>query len=174
MEDREAAIEEATEIVNGFVEPFQAEWIRLFRAKIGLASAEDGDEALITGLLGGRMATSNSDFTNTFRALTREDASAHVTDPGAWESWLPDWQARLAREPGDPQATMRAVNPVLIPRNHRVEQAIQAGLTGDFTPPFHRLNTALAAPPHIDTPEFADLTQPPENHERVTRTFCGT
>ena len=174
MEDREAAIEEATEVVNGFVDPFQAEWMRLFRAKIGLVSQEDGDEALITGLLG-RMATSNSDFTNTFRALTREDASTHVTDPGAWESWLPDWQARLAREPGeavDHQATMRAANPVLIPRNHRVEQAIQAGLSGDFAP-FHRLNAALAAP-HVDNPDYADLTHPPEDHERVTRTFCGT
>lgn len=174
MQDREAAIEEATEVVNGFVQPFQAEWMRLFRAKIGLVNQEDVDEALITGLLS-RMASSNSDFTNAFRALTREDASAHVTDPGAWDSWLPDWQARLAREPGDAvdhQATMRAVNPVLIPRNHRVEQAIQAGLTGDFAP-FHRLNAALSAP-HVDNPEFADLTRPPEDHERVTRTFCGT
>ena len=170
MGQRDAAIEEATEVVNGFVEQFQAEWLTRFRAKIGLVTAEDGDEALITGLLG-RMATSNADFTNTFRALTDGDASLHVTDPGAWDSWAPDWTARLARE-GAPEQVMRAANPVLIARNHRVEQAIQAGLEGDFAP-FHRLNTALATPFTV-SPDHADLTQPPEDHERVLRTFCGT
>ncbi|MCI2398761.1 protein adenylyltransferase SelO [Aliiroseovarius subalbicans] len=171
MGEREAAVEAATEAVNGFSQLYQADWMRLFRAKLGLKTQEEGDLALITGLLQ-RMATSQADFTNTFRALADGAAAAHITDEGAWDSWAPDWQARLAREPGDPQATMRNTNPAFIPRNHRIEQAIQAGLTGDFAL-FHRLNTVLAHP-FENQPDQGDLALPPENHERVLQTFCGT
>jgi uncharacterized protein YdiU (UPF0061 family) len=67
---------------------------------------------------------------------------------------------------------MRRANPVLIPRNHRVEEAIQAALGGDYGP-FHRLVEALAAP-FDDRPEYADLETPPREEERVRQTFCGT
>jgi uncharacterized protein YdiU (UPF0061 family) len=67
---------------------------------------------------------------------------------------------------------MRAVNPVLIPRNHRVEEVIQAAYTGDFGP-FHRLVDALARP-YEERGEFADLEKGPLEGERVMQTFCGT
>ena len=69
-------------------------------------------------------------------------------------------------------ARMQAVNPALIPRNHRVEEVIQAALAGDFAP-FHRLNTALSEP-FADDPAMADLTQAPAPEAEVTQTFCGT
>ncbi|MCI2393319.1 protein adenylyltransferase SelO [Aliiroseovarius sediminis] len=169
--DPEHAADEATRVLEGFADHFSPEWMRLFRAKVGLTTQEDGDEALITGLLS-RMASSQADFTATFTALTGGDPGDHITDEGAWDSWAPDWQARLAREPGDPKATMRAANPVLIPRNHRVEQAIQAGIGGDYAP-FHRLVDALARP-FDPRPEDANLATPPRVDERVLRTFCGT
>lgn len=169
--DPDHAAEEATRVLESFAEYFSPEWMRLFRAKIGLVTEEDGDEALITGLLS-RMASSQADFTATFTALTQGDASQHITDNGAWDSWAPDWTGRLEREPGDPKRTMRAANPVLIPRNHRVEEAIQAGIDGDYAP-FHRLVDALAQPfdPRSDD---LDLATPPKPDERVLRTFCGT
>ncbi len=163
-----AAIEQAEAVLAGFGPAFTAHWQARFRAKLGLTHTEDGDVALIKGLLA-RMATSRADFTNTFRALSEGDAAAHLTDPGAWESWAPDWQARLAREPGDPTATLRAANPAVIPRNHRVEQMIEAATQGDFAP-FHALNAALATP-FTDNPAYA---RPPREDERVLRTFCGT
>ncbi|WP_371169810.1 protein adenylyltransferase SelO [Aliiroseovarius sp. 2305UL8-7] len=173
--EAEEAAEQATDVLSNFGELFRAEWMRLFRAKIGITSKEEGDEALITGLLA-RMSSSQADFTNTFAALATdapdEATALHITDDGAWASWAPDWHARLAREDGDPQVTMRAVNPILIPRNHRVEQAIQAGLDGDFAP-FHRLVDALANP-FDPSPDTLDLVQPPAHDERVIRTFCGT
>ena len=169
--DPEHAAGEATRVLEGFATHFSPEWLRLFRAKIGLTTQEDGDEALITGLLS-RMASSQADFTATFTALTEGDARDHITDEGAWDSWAPDWEARLSREPGDPKATMRAANPVLIPRNHRVEEAIQAGIDGDCAP-FHRLVDALARP-FDPLPEHLDLATPPRADERVLRTFCGT
>ena len=167
----EHAADEATRVLEGFAAQFSPKWLQLFRAKLGLATKEEGDEALITGLLA-RMASSQADFTATFTALTEGDASEHITDDGAWDSWAPDWKTRLSREPGDPQATMRAANPVLIARNHRVEEAIQAGIEGDYAP-FHRLVDALKDP-FNPAPKYLDLATPPKAEERVLRTFCGT
>ncbi len=169
--DPEDAASEATQVLESFADHFSPEWMRLFRAKIGLVAQEDGDEALIIGLMS-RMAGSQADFTATFTALTQGDASAHITDDGAWDSWAPDWTARLAREPDDPEATMTKANPVLIPRNHRVEEAIQAGIEGNHAP-FHRLVDALTRP-FDPRPEDLDLAKPPKPDERVLRTFCGT
>ena len=67
---------------------------------------------------------------------------------------------------------MRANNPILIPRNHRVEQAIQKAYSGDFAP-FHRLVDALAHP-YVEQPDYADFEIPPRPEEVVHHTFCGT
>ena len=67
---------------------------------------------------------------------------------------------------------MRAANPILIPRNHRVEQAIGSAYGGDYAP-FHRLVDALEAP-HAEQAEYADLEAPPRPEEIVQQTFCGT
>jgi len=170
--DEEAAIAAAQTALDGFAPAFRAAWLARFRAKLGLTRAEEGDEALIVGLLQ-RMSTSGADFTNTFRALAvNGDASELVSDAGAWESWAPDWQARLAREPGDSAATMRATNPAVIARNHRVEEMIAAAVEGDFAP-FHRLMAVLAKP-FDDGPETDAFATPPRPEERVRQTFCGT
>ncbi len=170
--DETRAIEAAQEGLGRFGPLFEAAYLKVFRAKLGLSRAEPGDANLIEGLLG-RMASSRADFTLTFRALaTSGDASAHVTDPGAWESWAPDWQARLDREPDPPariRARMAATNPAVIPRNHRIEQAIEAALAGDLAP-FHRLTSALSRP-FADDPE---LSQPPAPGQEIRQTFCGT
>ncbi len=169
--DEQAAVKAAQEVLGGFGDQFEAARLDVFCAKLGLKTSEPGDAALIDGLLS-RMASSRADFTLTFRALAEGDASAHVTDTGAWESWAPDWRARLAREPGDPAQTMRAANPAFIARNHRMEEMIQAALSGDFAP-FHRLNTVLARP-FDDQPDAADLALPPAPGEEIRQTFCGT
>lgn len=177
MPDRDAAIEEFTEAVNGFSDLFDAAWHDVLRAKLGLAQAEDGDPALAFDLLN-RMEQGQADFTQTFRALssdTADSAAAAFAAPAAFTPWLDQWRARLARETrtdADRVAAMQATNPALIPRNHRVEEAIQAAVAGDFAP-FHRLNAALQAP-FEDRPEITDLQQAPNTSEQVTQTFCGT
>jgi uncharacterized protein YdiU (UPF0061 family) len=67
---------------------------------------------------------------------------------------------------------MQSKNPALIPRNHRIEHMITAAVTGDYTQ-FHRLTAALSSP-FTASDAFEDLRQPPEAHEKVTATFCGT
>jgi uncharacterized protein YdiU (UPF0061 family) len=166
----EAAIEPATEAINGFAAIYEAEWLRLFGRKIGIATAADGDRALITALLEimGRQA---ADFTRTFRGLGDGTARDEFADRDAFNAWAEGWQARLASEP-DAAATMRAANPAIIPRNHRVEEAIQAAVAGDLDP-FHRLNVVLAAP-FDDGPDTALYSRAPLEGEEVRRTFCGT
>ena len=170
MDDKEEAAEEATEIVNAMPDLFPAEWLRLFRAKIGITEARDGDQQLIGQLLA-LMADGHADFTNTFRALATGQARDQFTDRDAFDGWARDWQDRLAEEP-DPQSVMRAANPAFIPRNHRIEQMIEAAVGGDYAP-FERMNEVLARP-YEDQPDAEDLTRPPLADEVVQATFCGT
>ena len=87
-----------------------------------------------------------------------------------FEEWFARWRGEA--DPAKHLADMRAANPILIPRNHRVEQAIQSAYRGDCAP-FHRLVDALAAP-YADQVEYADLETPPRPEEIVHETFCGT
>ncbi len=170
MGEEGPAIEAATEAINRFADLYQAEWLRLFRAKIGISVAAEEDAALITGLLS-RMAEGRADFTRTFRGLAEGTAAAEFADPASFAAWEAEWRKRLAAE-ADPEAVMAAANPASIPRNHRVEEAIRAATAGDFAP-FHRLNAVLARPfDRRAEAEGYDAAPGPE--ELVTRTFCGT
>ena len=87
--------------------------------------------------------------------------------PATFADWFAQWQS------SNPDVqVMQAANPVIIPRNHQVEAVIQAALEDDFEP-FHLLVDALKNPylaELVDSP----YTQPPEAHEVVQNTFCGT
>jgi serine/tyrosine/threonine adenylyltransferase len=92
----------------------------------------------------------------------------------AIRGWLDLWRRRLdlEAERATVIARMRRTNPVLIPRNHRVEEAIQAATRGDLRP-FETLVEALATP-YESRPEHSALEEPPKPEERVSATFCGT
>jgi serine/tyrosine/threonine adenylyltransferase len=171
--DPDRAIEPATAVLHGFESLWQAEWLARFRAKLGLATAQDGDQALIESLLG-RMATTGADFTRTFRGLAEGTAAAEFRDPAAFTTWEPLWLARLAAEgrtPAQARTLMHGVNPAIIPRNHQIEAAIAAAVLGDLAP-FHALDAALARP--FDAATDDPLRAAPAPAERVTQTFCGT
>jgi uncharacterized protein YdiU (UPF0061 family) len=152
------------------------------RKKIGLFTAQDGDDALIQDLLDA-MAKNEADFTLTFRRLSDaagdaddDSVRAQFTDPTAFDEWAARWRQRIAGEPQSPaerQAAMRAVNPAFIPRNHRVEAVIQAAMNNDDYAPFEDLLSVLSEP-YQDQPEFAAYADPPMPDQRVLRTFCGT
>jgi uncharacterized protein YdiU (UPF0061 family) len=185
-ENPEVAAQRAQAISDEFPQRYQAAWLAGMRAKLGLMTSDDHDETLIKELFD-CMHKQTADFTLTFRALSSLSAEKPQNGeheamirglfnaPEAFDAWALDWRARLAREnSGDAvrQAAMRAVNPAFIPRNHRVEEAIQAGLIGDFSV-FETLLEVLATP-FEDKPGFEHLAQPPRSHEVVQQTFCGT
>ncbi len=170
LDDPQEAVEEATAIIHAMPSLIEAEWLRLFRRKLGLLSMESGDLDLVSDLLQ-LMAEGQADFTNTFCALSEGRAAGEFQDPAAFQSWQQRWMQRRAEEP-DPEAVMRASNPVYIPRNHRIEEMIAAAVSGDFTM-FHRLNTVLASP-YLRQPDQDDLLRPPMPDEVVKATFCGT
>ncbi|MFT3809952.1 MAG: YdiU family protein [Micropepsaceae bacterium] len=165
-EDIEAAIAAANDVLTIFPEAFREAWTAGMRAKLGLGAAPDEDETLIGDLLN-LMAAAGADFTLTFQTLTRAPHTISTLLGEGGEAWLARW---TAREPD--VAAMERANPVRIPRNHRIEQVIQAAEGGDFAP-FHRMNAALAQPYESD-PAFRDFEAPPEAGEEVARTFCGT
>ncbi|MFK7937769.1 MAG: YdiU family protein [Roseovarius sp.] len=170
MPDADAAVEEFTAAVHAMPELIETEWRMAFGRKIGITNAAPEDDALIHDLLA-LMAENRADFTNTFRALGTGTARDEFLNPGAYDAWETTWRARIGSETA-PETTMQAANPAVIPRNHRIEQMIEAAVAGDLTP-LDRLMSALAQP--FETPTDAqDLTHPPAPSEVVQATFCGT
>ncbi len=174
MGDGDTAVKQATEALHGFRDQFLEFWITEHRAKLGLKRTMAGDDELVIDLLD-RMAQGKADFTNTFRALADGNARDQFLDPALYDGWHTRWQARLAQEGtvwNQQQALIRTTSPTLIPRNHRIEQVIEAAVAGDYSP-FERLIAALARP-YEDVAEYADLRRPPSKDEEVQQTFCGT
>ncbi len=166
-------VEDAQAELDRFPDLFRAAWLEVFGAKIGITASEN-DAALIHDLMK-RMADGNADFTNAFRALGTPAARDEFVDPSSYDDWEKAWRARLDADGTSPKELREAldrVNPAVIPRTHRIEQAIQAGVAGDFAP-FHRLNAVLATPFTV-TEDNTDLTRPPTEDEIVPQTFCGT
>jgi serine/tyrosine/threonine adenylyltransferase len=182
-DDKDKAIEEAQSVLAEFPGKFTAAYQSGLRQKIGLFTARDGDEALVQDLLDA-MAKNNADFTLTFRRLSAaaedaardQDVRALFADPVAYDEWAVRWRQRTGEEPQTPTeraAMMRTVNPAFIPRNHRIEAVIQAAVASDDYAPFEEL-IAVLAKPYEEQPAFADYANPPEPHQRVLQTFCGT
>ncbi len=160
--DPRRAVELANEAISAFGSRYQEHWLAGMREKLGLSGKQDGDLDLARDLLRA-MHESAADFTLTFRRLCAaaadEKGAAAVrvlfANPGAYDSWATRWRSRLVADGRDSDArakSMRAVNPAFIPRNHRVEQALDAAIDdGDFSP-FADLMTVLSDPMRINRP----------------------
>ena len=174
-DEREDAISMAENSLNAFEQVYKAKWLSMMGSKLGLAEAKKEDENLITGLLDW-MHANEADFTNTFRDLSQEeipDGELFATE--SFQVWHTRWQARLEEEVQDFKsslALMQSVNPAVIPRNHKVEEALQAGEQGDLEP-FNDLLKALEAP-YEDGEHLRTYQTPPKSGEKVLQTFCGT
>lgn len=182
-DDKEQAIEQAQLALGDFAEKFNAAYKAGLRSKLGLFTEREGDQALAQDLLD-IMAKNKADFTLTFRRLSdaaldaaNDDAVRRLfADPANYDQWALRWRQRTSEEKQEPaarQALMRSVSPAFIPRNHRVEAVIDAAVNRDDFSLFEELLTVLWKP-YEDQPAFAAYADPPEPHQRVLRTFCGT
>ncbi len=173
--DRARGVEAATAVLARFADRIGAHWMAGMRAKLGLFTEEAGDERLARDLLTW-MHDTRADYTNTFRmfASLGGPAARAGIDP-VFGLWHRAWQARLARQPQDGvevAALAQRSSPAVIPRNHRVEEALAAAEQGDLAP-LTRLLAALAAPYDHKRSDDA-LAEPPVGGDGTYRTFCGT
>ena len=174
----EAALTAIRGVLDTFPERFQRHHLAGARAKLGLATEDEGDQRLYSDLLD-RMRETGADFTATFASLAAlaEPAAlpaAADVDPRV-RSWHQAWLARLAGEPGPRAAAvarMRRANPVVIPRNHRVEEALAAADAGDLAV-LERL-LAVLREPFQETKDNESYRAGPPPGCGGYRTFCGT
>ncbi|OPX11330.1 YdiU family protein [Mycobacterium sp. AT1] len=173
-DDQQRAVELAVASLGTFTAAYDTAWASGMRAKLGVAA--DVDDATVTSLaddLLGHLAQSRVDYTSFFRSLAvaargdAEPARGLFVDLAGFDAWLTRWRAL------DPDAeAMDRVNPVYIPRNHLVEEALAAATSGDVGP-LNRLLEAVASP-FDERPDFERYAAPAPDDFGPYQTFCGT
>lgn len=176
--DAGRAVALAEEAIEAWDDRFREAWIRVLRAKTGLDVPRPGDESLLDELQR-LLRALRPDHTGFFRALAaaalgdEAPLRATVTEPERLDAWLTSWRARLGPEAPAAAARMCSVNPRIIPRNHKVEEALGAAVLGDLGP-YLRLVDAVRRP-FDDDPALAAWSEPaPAAFTCGFRTFCGT
>jgi uncharacterized protein YdiU (UPF0061 family) len=183
--DVDRAVERARAALDRFPDLFEQQWLDGMRAKLGLFSQEEGDEALVDDLLAW-MQRRSADFTNTFRLLTRlrqgfggQASEGLVGDSANADPELEAWHRRLTarrgrqpQSPAEAEDLMQRHNPAFIPRNHQVEEALQAATNAADYSVMERLLDVLATP--YDHKRDLPMFSTSRASEQPYRTFCGT
>ncbi|UCH53794.1 MAG: YdiU family protein [Pseudomonadota bacterium] len=186
-DDTDQAVKIAEQHLETYKDQYEAAWLARMRAKLGLtagAGSDEEDRALVAALLD-IMDANEADFALTFYQLSRlaaqagardQDAQVLFAQPAQFDDWLGKWRERLKRESQSDaarQASMQAINPVYIPRNHQIEAAIRAAEDrGDYSV-FYELHAVLQKP-FVEQAGKERYRLPPEPEEVVSKTFCGT
>ena len=172
--DQEKAIQLATEIVNSFEKKYEEKWINMMRDKLGLFGVDDKDKFLILDLLTW-MHQKKVDYTNTFCHLMNEKLEIDKNyDDKDFLNWKKRWNERLKTNNNSPEKyikLMRSVNPIVIPRNHKVEEALEAAEKNNLEL-INQLIDVLREP-YTQKKDILDyqISSPfSENY----KTFCGT
>ncbi|WP_101842192.1 YdiU family protein [Halobacillus sp. Marseille-P3879] len=175
-ENQEHAVELAVEVHSKFEPHYHSHWLSGMRKKLGLFNEEDQDEALIEDLLR-IMEKHRADYTNTFRALTLDQPEAtamHGTTE--FTNWHGQWQSRLNRQEEEKSSVyqlMKKSNPAIIPRNHRVEEALEAAVAKEDYSVMERLIDVLSDP-YAYSPDQEKYAELPDPSCGPYQTFCGT
>ncbi len=172
--DKDTAIKLAEKALDKFSPQFIDTYNDKYSAKLSLKDQAPTEFIQQTLSL---LADQQVDYTLFFRKLTQL-ANQHIAptelaklfqDPETCHQWIKQWHTHRDQ---NKSLTMHSANPILIPRNHQIESAIQHAYKGDFSV-FHKLHQAWKTP-YKEIPENPDLEKPPLPNERVTQTFCGT
>lgn len=174
-------VETMNALLADYAERYQIAWLEGFRAKLGLVATENQDLELAQALFAA-MEGQGVDFTNLFRNLAKSlivgrDAVVQMfSEHGAINAWLDMWHERLQRDPPMPPearaAAMDAVNPLYIPRNHKVEEALDLAVAGDLSPYLRLLE--VVTHPYVERDDWSEYAQPAPIGSLPCVTFCGT
>jgi len=175
-DDHEKAVEMAQKAITGYAELYDSNWKAGMRAKLGIFNEEQEDELLIEDLLG-IMQKYHADYTNTFRTLTYgKPKNEAIFSSSEFEQWNEQWQARRERQQETIESSnelMRSCNPSVIPRNHRVEEALEtAEEKGEYDLVIKLID--VISSPYVYAPEQSDYYTLPDPSTRPYRTYCGT
>jgi uncharacterized protein YdiU (UPF0061 family) len=174
-EDKKTGIQITTEIVNSFSEIYKKNWFEMMRKKLGLIGEETKDEKLIIDLLTW-MHKNKADYTNTFCFLMNQNLqNKKIYNDQSFLDWQKQWQDRLKINNNSPEKSlklMRSNNPLVIPRNHKVEEALVSANDGDLNPAKSLLK--ILEKPYEDKKEINEYQSPAPPSDKIYKTFCGT
>ena len=173
--DLNKSVELAEELINKFPEVYQEKWLNMMRSKLGLFQTHESDVQLVSDLLDW-MVDNNADYTNTFRSLSHlERPNSGVYQSETFQSWYKRWQNRLQKNSESIESSidlMKSRNPAVIPRNHKVEEALESANNGNLKP-FEDLVSILKEP-YTDRAALAAYKNPLKPGATDYKTFCGT
>ena len=172
--DQNNAIKIATEIINSFEKKYEEKWLNMMRDKLGLFGDEKNDQSLILDLLTW-MHEVKADYTNTFCYLMGEkiELKKYYEDK-RFLIWTERWKNRLKLNNNSPEKylqLMRSVNPLVIPRNHKVEEVLDLANQNDFQPLTKLIE--ILSKPYLQNQKIIEY-QLPSNQKEKYQTFCGT
>ncbi len=174
-QNKDKAIEIATEAINNFDKNYEIKWVNMMRNKLGLFGQDQKDLVLILDLLTW-MHKNKADYTNTFCVLMNENFSNNkIYNDENFIVWKKRWEERLKLNNNTPEKflkLMRSVNPLIIPRNHKVEEVLEAANNNDLYP-LKKLIKVLETP-YEKLQENINYQSPAPIGNKKYQTFCGT
>ena len=173
--NKDKAIEIATETINNFDKNYEIKWINMMRDKLGLFGQDPKDLVLILDLLTW-MHKNKADYTNTFCVLMNENVQKNkIYEDENFIIWKKRWEERLKLNNNNPEKflkLMRSVNPLIIPRNHKVEEALESANNNDLSPLIKLIK--ILEKPYDKQQENIDYQSPAPLGNKKYQTFCGT
>ena len=168
------AVEQASEIISSFEKKYEEKWLNMMRDKLGLFGDEKNDQSLILDLLTW-MHEVKADYTNTFCYLMGEkiELKKYYEDK-RFLNWTERWKNRLKLNNNSPEKylqLMKSVNPLVIPRNHKVEEVLDSANQNDFQPLTKLIE--ILSKPYLQNQKIVEY-QLPSNQKEKYQTFCGT
>ena len=166
------SIKIASEIIDNFQNIYEEKWLNMMRDKLGLFGEDMNDKKLISDLLK-LMEKNKSDYTNTFYNLM--DIKNNIYKDKNFIIWINNWKKRINSNKTSNQKQielMKKSNPVVIPRNHKVEEALAAAEEGNFEVVINLLS--ILKKPYDLQKNSADYQSPPLLSDQKYQTFCGT
>ena len=172
--DQKKAIKIATETINTFEKKYEEKWMNMMRDKLGLSGLDDMDKLLILDLLTW-MHEKKVDYTNTFCHLMKLAPKENkLFEDNEFLTWKKKWEKRLLKNNNTLDKSielMKSNNPVVIPRNHKIEEALEAAEQNDLEP-INKILEILKNP-YDNQDEINDYRSPSKSNEKY-QTFCGT
>ena len=172
--NEDKAIKIASEIINNFQKIYEHKWLNMMRDKLGLFGEDKNDKNLIKSLLDW-MEKNKADYTNTFCHLMGITMNEKIYQDNDFKNWVNDWKERSTLNNSSKvkqNELMEKVNPVVIPRNHKVEEALTAAENNNFEV-MKRLLKVLKKPYKVSN-DISEFQSPAPLSKEKYQTFCGT